>query len=140
MPQYDIAMLITLDIGLALLGLILTFIGIWAILHEMKGIAASNERIAGMAERLDARLRRQYADIDRELQSECLKNFFGDHHLTALAHLAYGHDHTPPFDCVHVAVHTVSLSDDSYLSSHHVISSRCLKSSSVQRASFSMIS
>ena len=57
MPQYDIAMLITLDIGLALLGLILTFIGIWAILHEMKGIAASNERIAGMAERLDARLR-----------------------------------------------------------------------------------
>jgi len=34
----------------------------------MKLISASTERVAGMAERLDARLRRQYADIDRDLQ------------------------------------------------------------------------
>jgi len=34
----------------------------------MRKIGDISERVAGIAERLDARLRRQYADIDRELQ------------------------------------------------------------------------
>jgi len=68
MPNYDLGILITLDICLALIGLLGAALGVWAILHEMKQISASTERVAGMAERLDARLRRQYADIDRDLQ------------------------------------------------------------------------
>ena len=35
MPNYDLGLLITLDIGLALLGLLLTCVGIWAILRQM---------------------------------------------------------------------------------------------------------
>jgi hypothetical protein len=34
----------------------------------MRKIGDISERVVGIAERLDARLRRQYADIDRELQ------------------------------------------------------------------------
>jgi hypothetical protein len=68
MPNYDLGILITLDICLALIGLLGAALGVWAVLHEMKQISASTEHVAGMAERLDARLRRQYADIDRDLQ------------------------------------------------------------------------
>ncbi len=60
-PNYDLGLLITLDIGLALLGLILTFVGAWAILRQ--GIRSQE-----IAERIDLRLRRQFADVDRELQ------------------------------------------------------------------------
>jgi len=35
-----------------------------------------SERVAGIAERLDVRLRRQYADIDRELQD--IRKCWGD--------------------------------------------------------------
>jgi hypothetical protein len=42
-------------------------VGFWFISRDMREISATSERIAGIAERLDARLRRQYADIDREL-------------------------------------------------------------------------
>ncbi len=73
-PQYDLAMLITLDIGLALLGLILTFFGIWIIVRQTITIAGmvertarSTERVAQIAERIDARLRRQFPDIGNEL-------------------------------------------------------------------------
>lgn len=69
MPQPDIGILITLDIGLALITLLCMALGFWGILHEMKQISAISERVAGIADRLDARLRRQYADIDRELQN-----------------------------------------------------------------------
>jgi hypothetical protein len=42
--------------------------GFWFMSRDMREISASSERVAGIAERLDARLRRQYADIDQELQ------------------------------------------------------------------------
>ena len=70
-PNYDLGLLITLDIGLALLGLILTFTGIWMIAKQNINIAGmvertarSTERVAEIAERIDARLRRQFPDID----------------------------------------------------------------------------
>ena len=73
-PNYDLGLLITLDIGLALLGLIITFAGIWLIARQninMAGMvertARSAERVAEIAERIDARLRRQFPDIGNEL-------------------------------------------------------------------------
>ena len=68
MPNYDLGILITVAIGLGLMAILGMMLGFWAMLREMKEISAISERIAGIAERLDARLRRQYADIDRELQ------------------------------------------------------------------------
>ena len=59
-PNYDLGLLITLDIGLAVLGLLATFVGVWAILHEMSNIARITERI-------DTRLRRDFPNIGDEL-------------------------------------------------------------------------
>ena len=67
-PQHDLGYLITLNIGLVLIGFFGGMIGIWAIMKQGNRTAEISERVAGIAERLDARLRRQYADIDRELQ------------------------------------------------------------------------
>ena len=67
-PNYDLGILITIDISLALIGLLGMMAGFWFMSRDMRAITASSERVAGIAERLDARLRRQYADIDRELQ------------------------------------------------------------------------
>jgi len=74
-PNYDLGILITLDICLALIGLLGMMAGFWFMSRDMRAITASSERVAGIAERLDARLRRQYADIDRELQD--IKNALG---------------------------------------------------------------
>ena len=68
MPQQDLGYLITLNIGLVLIGFFGGLIGIWAIMKQGNRTAEIAERVAGIAERLDARLRRQYADIDLELQ------------------------------------------------------------------------
>ena len=67
MPD-DIARLLSLNTGLILAVIAIVVISTWGIIHEIKEISRISERVAGIAERLDARLRRQYADIDRELQ------------------------------------------------------------------------
>ncbi len=67
MPD-DVARLLSLNTGLVFFVIAIIALSTWGILHEMKEISRSTERVAGIAERLDARLRRQYADIDRELQ------------------------------------------------------------------------
>jgi len=67
MPD-DVAKLLSLNTGLILATIAMVAISAWGIFHEIKEISRSTERVAGIAERLDARLRRQYADIDRELQ------------------------------------------------------------------------
>lgn len=76
MPNYDLGMLITVAIGLVLMAILGMMFGFWAMLREIKEIAAISERVAGIAARLDARLRRQYADIDRELQD--IKELLGE--------------------------------------------------------------
>ena len=68
-PNYDLGILITVNTCLALMGLLGMMAGFWFMSRDMRAITASSERVAGIAERLDARLRRQYADIDRELQN-----------------------------------------------------------------------
>jgi hypothetical protein len=70
-PNYDLGLLITLDIGLAILGLLMTFFGIWAILKQANAntayLADSARRVAEIAERIDARLRRDFPDIGGDL-------------------------------------------------------------------------
>jgi len=67
-PNYDLGILITLNLSLTLIGFLVGCVAVWAILKQGNQTAQIAERVAGIAERLDARLRRQYADIDRELQ------------------------------------------------------------------------
>ena len=68
MPEHDIASLLTLNIGITLTAVLIAMFCVWAIMREMRQLSGSSERIAEIAERIDARLRRQYADIDRDLQ------------------------------------------------------------------------
>ena len=66
--NYDLGMLITLNILITLVVLLaVAFFG-WLSLKQGTETARIADHVAGIAERLDARLRRQYADIDRELQ------------------------------------------------------------------------
>ena len=68
MPNYDLGILITVDISIGLLTVLTMIIGIW-------GVMKQNLRSQEIAERIDLRLRRQYADIDRDLQD--IKNALG---------------------------------------------------------------
>ena len=66
----DLGWLITLNIALTLIGLSIAVIGVWAVIHEMgkntREIMATGERIARIAERIDARLRRDFPNIGDE--------------------------------------------------------------------------
>ena len=72
MPNYDLGLLITLDIGLALLGLFGTFVGVWAILRQMgqntRELTEGRRDISTIQREVAFMIRRQYADIDRDLQ------------------------------------------------------------------------
>ena len=61
MPNYDLGILITLNIFLTLIGLLVAMVSVWGIMRQ-------NIRSQEIAERIDLRLRRQYGDIDRELR------------------------------------------------------------------------
>ena len=78
-PNYDLGMLMTLDIGLAILGLILTFSGIWAILYQtqrntreiaegMRDISREVREVGQIHREVAFMIRRQYGDIDRDVQ------------------------------------------------------------------------
>jgi hypothetical protein len=75
MPNYDLGLLITLDIGIAMITALGMMIGFWAIAKQnitLAGMAErtvrSTERIAEIAERIDTRLRRQFPDIGDDLR------------------------------------------------------------------------
>jgi hypothetical protein len=67
-PNYDLGILITLNICITLSVLLATAMFTWMIIKQ-------NLRSQEIAERIDLRLRRQYADIDRDLQD--IKNALG---------------------------------------------------------------
>jgi len=67
MPAYDVARLLTLNIGITLSVIAVVAISTWGIIHEIRQIAASTERVARIAERIDARLRRDFPDIGEDL-------------------------------------------------------------------------
>jgi len=68
MPEHDLGLLITLNIGLTLTGILAAMIGVWAMMRQ-------DIRSQEIAERIDARLRRQYTDIDRDLRD--IKDLLG---------------------------------------------------------------
>ena len=72
MPNYDLGLLITLDIALAIIGILgttagLTMMGIM-LGRQLREIQTTGAQVAQIAERIDARLRRQYPDIDDDLR------------------------------------------------------------------------
>jgi hypothetical protein len=72
MPNYDLGLLVTLNIGLTLTGILAAMIGVWAILRQANVnttyLVDNTRRVAEIAERIDARLRRQFPDIDDDLR------------------------------------------------------------------------
>ena len=65
MPNYDLGLLITLNITLTLIGLSLAVIGVWAIMRELRN---STRELSQMQREVAFMIRRQYGDIDRDLQ------------------------------------------------------------------------
>ena len=68
MPQYDLGILITVDICLALFGLLASMIFTWFLVRQNLRSQEITLDVARIAQRIDARLRRQYPDIDQDLQ------------------------------------------------------------------------
>lgn len=79
MPTQDLGILITRNIALTLTGILAAMSGVWAMLQQanapttylaeiIERTARSTERVAELAERIDARLRRQSPDIDNDLR------------------------------------------------------------------------
>ena len=77
-PNYDLGLLITFNIGLTMIGILAAMIGVWAIVKQananttyiveiVERTTRSTERVAEIAERIDARLRRDFPDIGEEL-------------------------------------------------------------------------
>jgi hypothetical protein len=61
MPNYDLGILITLNLLLTLIGITLAVVGIWAIVRVVQRVGTMTQEVAFM-------IRRQYGDIDRDLQ------------------------------------------------------------------------
>jgi hypothetical protein len=67
MPNYDLGLLITLNIGLALIGLLFTALMAWVLVKQQLRSQEIMLNVARIAERIDARLRRDFPDIGGEL-------------------------------------------------------------------------
>lgn len=72
MPAYDLGCLMTLNIGMTLSGLIITAMSCWAIIRhvtrEQSGTREIVREVAQMQREVAFMIRRQYGDIDRDLQ------------------------------------------------------------------------
>lgn len=70
-PNYDLGILITLNISLTIVGILAAAIGLITMSimlgKQLREIQSSGERVALICERIDARLRRQYPYIDQDL-------------------------------------------------------------------------
>ena len=86
MPEHDLATLMTLDIGLTLAGILTAMACVWALTrhltHATRDITQSvrdNTQavrdVATMSREVAFMIRRQYADIDRDLQE--IKDLLG---------------------------------------------------------------
>lgn len=64
-PNYDLGLLITLNISLTLIGITIAVIGVWAIMRELR---TSTREITQITREVAFMIRRQYGDIDRDLQ------------------------------------------------------------------------
>jgi hypothetical protein len=65
MPSYDLGILITLTLGLTLMGIVATGMFAWAIVRQR---ILSTREIAQIQREVAFMIRRQYGDMDRDLQ------------------------------------------------------------------------
>lgn len=66
-PNYDLGLLITLNIALTLIGVFIAIIGVWSIMRQNIRSQEIMLNVARIAERIDARLRRDFPDIGGDL-------------------------------------------------------------------------
>ena len=65
-PNYDLGILITIDICIGLITALGMTAGLWFISRDTREIMAISERIARISERIDTRLRRDFPNIGDE--------------------------------------------------------------------------
>ena len=65
MPEHELSFLVILGIGMTLSGILVTAISCWAIIRQS---IRSTHEIAQMQREVAFMIRRQYGDIDRDLQ------------------------------------------------------------------------
>jgi hypothetical protein len=70
-PNYDLGILITINIFLTIIGISVASFGIWMIVRQANAntayLADMSHRVASIAERIDARLRRDFPNIGDDL-------------------------------------------------------------------------
>lgn len=70
-PNYDLGMLITFNIGITFLSIFVAVVGLIILVRQANAntayLAENGRRIAEIAERIDARLRRDFPDIGSDL-------------------------------------------------------------------------
>jgi len=66
-PNYDLGILITIDISVALATVLIVVIGIWGIMRQNIRSQQIMLEVARIAQRIDARLRRDFPDIGQDL-------------------------------------------------------------------------
>lgn len=65
MPNYDLGLMITLNIVLTMIGITIAVIGVWAIMRELH---QSTRELSSITREVAFMIRRQYGDIDRDIQ------------------------------------------------------------------------
>jgi len=72
MPEHELSFLMTLNIGMTLSGILITAISCWAIIRELRQSTRESREgmraITQMTREVAFMIRRQYGDIDRDLQ------------------------------------------------------------------------
>jgi hypothetical protein len=76
MPEHDLSLLVTLNTGMTLSGILITAISCWAILRQSirstrefsQAMREGTREIATIQREVAFMIRRQYGDIDRDLQ------------------------------------------------------------------------
>ena len=66
-PNYDLGILITLNICLTLIGLLGAVVGVWGIMRQTIRSQEIMLEVARIAQRIDTRLRRDFPNIGEEL-------------------------------------------------------------------------
>ena len=70
-PNYDLGILITLNIGLTMIGILAAAVGLITMStmlgRTLREIQTTGERVAIICERIDVRLRRDFPNIGEEL-------------------------------------------------------------------------
>ena len=66
-PNYDLGLLITFNIGLTMIGILGAMIGVWGIMRQNIRSQEIMLAVARIAQRIDARLRRDFPNIGEEL-------------------------------------------------------------------------